>query len=411
MADVPGEFIPGAFCLNSSFTGSIHEIDSSITLFRHLLSRVPRSDPLRIQPMISLGSMRLYRHTLSNQREDLDKAIVLLTELIFLPPLSWLQDGPFILRALLSLAIALLERSKVSKQPKDAIYATEYLFFLRDQSHAIPRTTRHQVTDFLIEALAFQVELEAGNVMQIIREMARLCRELTLDTSDVDATDLILRILNVVVTKMNRGVPDQPEDELIECLRTVWKRRPDLLEGGMTFAISLVYRYSVTSANDDYKEATSILDEIIAYSSPGNSQDERVAKNRAFATGLVTELAIIRSDAYQTPEYLEEAIYRTRTCVSSSSYKEVFPHVFDPEATAKERSRYFGSIKRVEESSGNSLLSQPLPGELKFSQAVDKMEDLLFVIRNKDDTTKIDEVVEQGRSSLKHFGKQRRSST
>jgi hypothetical protein len=243
--------------------------------------------------------------------------------------------------------------------------------------------------------------------MENIREMAVLSRELlTLDTSDlasdVDATHLILYIHAVVVSKIRPGIPAQPLDELIECLRAARKRRPDLLEGRIIFAISLVSRYVMTSVNDDYEEATSILDEIMAYSSPGNSQaqDTSLAKARAFATGLVTALAMMRSATYETPEYLEEAIYRSRTCVSSSSFKEHYPFVLDPEATAKERFRHFGSIEGVEESSGNSLSSQPVPGVMELSQAVDKMEDLLFVIRNNDDTTTIDEAIEKGRSIL-----------
>jgi hypothetical protein len=200
------------------------------------------------------------------------------------------------------------------------------------------------------------------------------------------------------MSKKFPGVPGQPLDELIECLRAARKRRPDLLEGHMTFAISPVCRYIMTCADHDYEEAASILDEIIAYRSPGNSQDESVAKARACATGLITVLAMLRSNAYHTPEYLEEAIYRTRTCVGSSSFKEVYPSVrFDPEATAKERFRHFGSIEGVEESSGNSLADMFPP---EYTQAADKMEDLLFEIRNTDDTTEIDEAIEKGRSIL-----------
>ena len=103
------------------------------------------------------------------------------------------------------------------------------------------------------------------------------------------------------------------------------KRRPDLIEGHMTFAISLAGHYLMTCVNHDYEEAASILDEIIAYKSPENSQDESVAKARAKATGLVTILAGLRSIISQTPEHLEETIHRTRTCVSSSTVKEHFP--------------------------------------------------------------------------------------
>ena len=347
--------------------------------------------------MFSLASKRLNRCILSNHREDIDKAIVLLTELILLSPLSWLQHSSIILAALFSLATALLLRSHVFKQPEDAIFATKYLSHLRDQPHEVPIVPRHKVTELLVEALALQVEFEARNVTQNIREMAVLSREL-LETPDVDATHLILLIHGVMSSKISPGVPDQPLDELIEFSRVATKRRPDLLEGRMTFARSLGYRYVMTSVNDDYEEAASLLDEIIAYRSPENSQDESVAKARGLATGLVTLLALIRSNAYRNPEYLEEAIYRTRACVSSPSVKEHFPFlVLDPEVAANQRFRHFGSIEGVEESSGN-WLAYLFPQE--YNETSGRMQDLFFGIRNTEDTTEIDEAIGKGRSML-----------
>jgi CHAT domain-containing protein len=351
--------------------------------------------------MISLALKRLHRHFLSDQREDLDKAIVHSTESILLSPLSWLQRGSEILAVLFPLSYALFLRSNVSKQPEDAICATKYLSHLRDQPHEIPYIPRHQLTAFLVDALALQVELEAGNVMQNIREMAVLSRELleTPDSPDIDATHFIVLIYSVVISKVRPAVPDQPLDELIEFSRVASKRRPDLLEGRMTFGISLVFRYIMTCENHDYEEAASILDEIIAYMSPGNSRDESVAKARAFATGLVTILAMIRSIVYQTPENVEEAIYCTRTCASSSSFKEHFPGPLAVmgEVAAKNRFRHFGSIEGVEESSGNSL---PDMFSQEYTQTIGRMQDLLFGIRNTDDTTEIDEAIVKGRSIL-----------
>ena len=348
--------------------------------------------------MFALASKRYFRYSLSNEREDLDKQIVHLTELILLSPLSWPQHGPNILSALFTLARALIFRSDVSKQPEDVVCATNYLSHLRDQPHEIPSIPHYRVTAMLVDALALQVELEAGNAMQNIREMAVLSREL-LETSDVDATHLIIIIYAVVISKIYPDVSDQPLDELIEFSRVARKRRPDLLEGRITFAMSLVLRYRMTSANDDYKEAAFILDEIIAYRSPGNSHDESVAKTRAFATVLVTLLTTNRSIVFPNPENLEEAIYRTRTCVSSPSVKEHYALlsesvVFDPAAIAKRRFRHCGPIERVEESSGDwsRLLSQ------KSAQALGRMQDLLFGIRDTNDTTEIDEAIEKGRS-------------
>jgi hypothetical protein len=362
--------------------------------------------------MVSLALQRISRHKLSNQREDLDKAIVLFTESILIPPLSWLQHGPIILKVFLALATSLLARSDVSKQPEDAICATKYFFHLRDQPHEIPGTPRHPVTGLLVEALCLQVELKVGNVMQNIREIAVLSRELlTLGMPDNETTHLINLISKVVGLNICNGVffPDQlePVNEMIECLRAARKCRPDLLRGDglLAFAMSLRCRHYITNVDDDYEEATSILDEILTSRYLGNSQDEHdAAEIRAEATSLVTSLAMMRSTFYRTPENLEEAIYRARRSDSSSSNIEQIPsRTWDPEATARERFRYFGSIEGVEEPSGFSLPSRPLaelPENLKFRQALDEANDLLFVIRNNDDTTKIDEAVEKGRSIL-----------
>ena len=384
---------------NSLCTGSIHEIDSSITQLRHNLSIFHRSDPVRLKSMISLAQKRLDRYTLSNQREDLDKAVVHYTESILLSPLSLLQGGLIIHAALFSLANTLLLRSNLSKQPDDAIYATKYLSHLRDQPHEIPDIPRYRVIALLVDALALQVELDAGNVMQNIREMAVLSREL-LETFDIDATHLVVRIHALLIPRIHLGVPDQPLDELIEFSRVAKKRRPDLLEGLMTFAISLVYRYRMTSVNDDYEEAASILDDIIAYRSPRIGQDESVAKAQALATYLITALAVMRSTTYDTPEYLEEAIYRARTCTSSSSFNEHFPGPLasrDPEAIAKERFHHFGSIEGVEESSSNS--SADVFSQVD-AQTIGRMQDLLFGIRSTYDTAVIDDAIKKGRSMV-----------
>ena len=252
----------------------------------------------------ALGSEQLERFKLSNQREDLDTAIVHYTESILLLTPWCLQHIPFILDTLLVLAVALGLRSQVTRQPEDAIHATKYLRHLRDLPREIPIIPRHRVTELLVNTLVLQVELEAGNMMQNIREIAVLSHELllTVETSDIVTTHLIDFIWAVALSKIYPGVPNQPLDELIECLRVAMKRRPDLPQGRAAFAMSLVVRYTMTSLNDDYEEALSILDEM---TTSGNSQDESVARFQGLATGLATSLAMIRSEFHWTPEYLE----------------------------------------------------------------------------------------------------------
>jgi CHAT domain-containing protein len=299
----------------------------------------------------------------------------------------WLQHGPIILQALFLLAYSLYFRSKLYQRPGDVITATTFFFQLRHQPHEIPTIPRHRITEYLVQTLALQVELEVGNVMQNIREIAILSRELlAVEASDIDTTRLIDIIKTVVQSKILLGVPDQPLDELIECLRAAMKRRPDLLQARTAFAMSLISRYNMTSVEDDYEEAMIILDNIITSE---NSQDETVARYKVFATGLAAALAMIRSNSHWTPEYSEEAIYRADTCfrVSSSSNIELFSNgIWSPEFPAKKRFRYFGSIE-------GSVLETP-----ESDQTTDEMVSLALVIRNDGDTTTIDEAIIKGRS-------------
>ena len=339
---------------------------------------------------------QFHRYILSNQREDLDRAILHFTESILLP---WPRRTPSILSPFYILARALLLRSDVLKQPEDAICATKYLSHLRDQPHEVPSIPRHEVTELLVETLALQVELESGNVMQNIREIAILSREL-FERSDVDATYLICLIHEFVWPRIGPYDGDQPLDELIGCMRVARKHRPDLLEGRIIFALSLAYRYFTTYEDDDYKEAVPILDEIITSSSPGNSQDESVAVARSHAILIATGISRVRSLVYANPEHLEEAMYRAHTYLSSSPFKEDPEYAADSwelEVTARQRFLYFGYIEGVE-SSGDSPLSQPVMSE--ESRTRNNFTDLCDEIGRSGDTTKIHEVIERGRSML-----------
>ncbi|KAH9170793.1 CHAT domain-containing protein [Lactarius sanguifluus] len=375
--------------------GSIREIDSSITQFRHLLATSSRSDPLRLHSVLSLALGRRKRYALSNQSEDRDKSIIHLTELILLQPRSWLKIGPLILTAFFALARALVQRSKASSQPEDAIYAAKYLRHLRDQPHAVPGLPRQAVTTSLVDALAYQIEFGAYNLMQCIEEMAVLCHELLISNgSDDDTTHSITRFITVVIPKITLWAPDRPLDQVIECLRLARKQKPDLRLALYALAYSLQCRYYVTFVNNDYEEAASVFDEFIASSSTGDSRAELYAARKAVAI-----LATVRSMVHGTPEYSEEAIYRARTYLGPSSEKDYFAEIV--EITEAQRFRYFGSIEGPETSSGKLSLSW-LPDLPDIHPTFEKLEllvELLSGIRNID-ITEIDEAVERGRTIL-----------
>ncbi|KAH8991526.1 CHAT domain-containing protein [Lactarius akahatsu] len=358
-----------------------------------------RSDPRRLSAILGLATTRLRRYMQSNQREDLDKAILHLTESILLPPSSWLEQGPMILTALFFLGLAFSKRLMMFNQLEDAIYATNYLRHLRDQPQAAFACPRHAITTLLLNVLALRVKLEASNIVQNIEEMATLCHELLAsDASEYDTTHSVTLFSGLVLSKIHLWLPDRPLDKVIKCLRTARMHKPDHRQAHFSLAVSLGTHYYMTSANDDYEKAASVLDEIITFNPPGDSQGE---------------FRGTRSATHESPEYLEEAIYRNRAFLASPSVKEPFgpATAFDLERAAKQRFRYFGSIEGSEASSSGSPSCQPVPGvsfgeyeggDPEFSRIHKNMEflgGLLSEIRNND-ATKIDETIEKGRTIL-----------
>ncbi|KAI9441138.1 hypothetical protein BJY52DRAFT_1217028 [Lactarius psammicola] len=384
--------------------GSIHGIDSFIARTQELLLGLPRSRPTRLIHIYNLAVVRICRYGLSNEVDDVNKAILHLTESILLPSHSWLEHGPLVLRAFLVLALALFVRSVESKLPEDAIYAAKYLRHLRDQLHAALESLRHPVASLLVDVLGSQVELEAGNVLQNIEEMAVLCHELlTSDPSSDETTLSVTTLSNVVQSKLPLFIQGQPMDQLIECLRLARMRKPELRDARLALAVVLTCRYSKTYANDNY-EAVSALDEIIASGSPGDSQDEVVAR----AQVLVTKIATTRSRAHDSPEYAEEALYRARVFLKSYPVEgplyPAFNRFWEDHSVEKYRFNHFGFIDGVEASSGDPPLSQLMPA-VSFKDGFDGTENMKLLKRfllgiPNNDITKIGEAIENGRFIL-----------
>ncbi|KAF8265304.1 hypothetical protein EI94DRAFT_1804545 [Lactarius quietus] len=373
--------------------------------------------PIRLLFISTLGILRFHRYMLSNQREDLDKSIVHLTETILFPSRSSQVLGSKIIQTLSFLARALLTRARVNKLPEDAIYAAKYFRHLRDQHHQSSRFPLHRTTVFLIDALACQVELGAGGVMVNLGEMAVLCRELLTSNTPSIFTDmpiaqfLVALLSNLKVSPPELGVwdPDQPVDQFIECLRAAREYQLFRAEVRIALACCLYVRYSNTSMNDDYEEAASMLDEVITSSSP---EDSFVAP----AYNLVTMLAILRSCEHQNPGYSEEAIYRVRDFLGSSSVKEPFYPglVFNLEGATKKRSLHFRSdIADLKELFRNSSLSQlglrmsgmSVAGDDdsvigRLYKNADLFMELLFGISDTNDRARVDEAIQKGRSIL-----------
>ena len=291
-----------------------------------------------------------------------------------------------------------IPRSSLS-QPQDANDAADHFRSLPDQPHQALRVPRRRVTTMRVVALASQVMLEDRDAMQNIREMVLLCRELfTSKLSEGAATLLVTLTCKIVFSKIRMGVSDQPLDQLIECLRVARVHTPEMREAHLALAYCLTIRYDMTNVNDDYKEAASLLDEIIAPSFSGDNQDSIVTRAQKMMTGL----AVLRSTMNQTPEYSEEAIYHAHAFVSSSPEEHpIYPCVNHPlEVAAKQRFRYFGSIEDLEPSPNNSLtFGDDHPEFGPILQKTERLKGLLSGIRNND-TTNIDEAIEEGRIIL-----------
>ena len=436
MANFLGRSRPAPYplCLNYPFSGSIHTdtgtIDSFIgiltgTFARETLNGFPRLHPIRHTIKSTLGLLRLVRFALSNQKEDLDKSIIYLTESVLFPSPWWQMRGTEILQTLCCLAVALFKRSRVNKLPEGAIHAATYFRHIREQPHQMFMIPRHHVTSWLIDALACQVELESGNVMANLAEMADLCYELLALGMPNDYTmgPLVLFIKAFVPNAMVTPYEildldrDYPVDQFIECLRAA--RGHQLIRDEIRLALvgCLLARYLRTFMNDDYEEATSILDEV------SSAEDRFPAWFAALAQELVTLTAYLRSVTHETPEYSEEATYRIREILGSSFEKESFLPglVFDLEGAANRRYIHFGFVIEAVKEDPNLSFSQRLQmmsGMSYFESEDDDSElgrlyktldvFLRLIEEIKNDGTKVDEAIEKGRtifasSSLKDW--------
>ena len=159
----------------------------------------------------------------------------------------------------------------------------------------------------------------------------------------------------------------------------------------------LCIRYDYT-LNDELDEAASILDEIIASSSPG---DEFVAECQK----LVPTLAILRSMADRHPEHSEEVIYRARVFLASSSPEDPLYPIWSRvlERASRDRYRNFGPISGLKGSPSDSLPSRQAKSDHfkpdDFDLNTRTLDGLLNEVRNNN-ITDIEDTIEFGRSIL-----------
>ena len=285
------------------------------------------------------------RYKFSHESEDLDKSIFHFTEAIIMTIYTSIILRPYVIETLFHLATALLLRSQKLKQPGDVKHAIKYLRYLQDQSLEIYEITRSSIKESLMWAFAFQVELESVDPMQDIGEMTTLCRELlTLGDSEsllIDAVKLLTGAIAKTAVPFGQRLPDGA----IEFLREARIRLPDLRQVRYVLAFSLHIHFFETRSLDDYEEAMSILDEMIADS----NEKVELANCLELAGWLARRRFIFDSK----PEHLAEAIFRVRTFLNAISSEHPQRHSTMEDLADLEKRRFeeFGVISDRQEDS------------------------------------------------------------
>jgi CHAT domain-containing protein len=264
--------------------------------------------------------MRLNRFYLSDEEQDLESSILHFTHAIFLPFPLPIKGGPALISIFFFLMEALFRRSHKYQEPSDVRYCIKYLHYLRDQSLEARGVTRSGVTASLVRALAHEVMLEPGNKMQTIEEISALCCDLLYSDFSTDKPNLTLVIQHfaeAVYTYLRHSWGQLPQ-QVVECLREANKRQPDLHEISFALFYHFSHRFYAIQSNEDYERAMTLLDKIIASHSPADSPTENLKQSLMHAVPL----ARLRFEFYGNPEYLEEAIIRTRALLGSISLED-----------------------------------------------------------------------------------------
>ena len=322
-------------------------------------------------------------------------SIVHCTKAIFLPPIS--KDGPLpnnVVRLLLHIVSSLLERFEKFEQPEGVKSSLEYLRYLR----GLPldsfdlRIPRNLVTISLIRALAAHVRLDTEDGTRNLKEMVTLCRELLTSNLSTDFPVAAFISLNrAVADEVTRGRPIQFIDEIIECLRDAAKVCPPGSYVFYALANRLYTRFIQTHSNDDYDDATAVLERILDPNQHGEFPDSL----RYLASTLAAVLAQARSTIFKEPEYSEVAISRLRALLSSPFVDEgLRVQITDVLAMqTRERFTQYSLAESLEEA--NSYTSQVV--DLSSSGSLAKSGEILLesrAVRDSYSTTRMAEKIQ-----------------
>src|SRR5260221_529217 len=134
--------------------------------------------------------------------------------------------------------------------------------------------TQNEVITFLLSTLALQMELEPGNSMRCLEEMAVLYREkLSSNLLEPELNSAIESFAGAVIARM-WGSLAPPSQQIIECLCEANARLPDSHIVSIALSRSFHVRFMLTQSNEDYEAAMAPLDKIITSHSPAESPNQ-----------------------------------------------------------------------------------------------------------------------------------------
>src|SRR6267142_1358164 len=295
----------------------LHKLDNDIFFFQSIVLPSPRANPMRIGCVQALALARFERYKLLGQEYDLEQSIIYHTEAVLLP-LPWDRRCRNVVQMFFSTTQVLVHLANKSRQPEDVKRSIVYLRYLRRQSIGAFDVLHISVTVMLVDALSMRAELELGDVMQDIEEMAVLCLEI-LHSHVPSPLGSIMTLVQAIKAQLrNWSERRESSAKVIDCLREANIRFSDSDEISITLAWSLFNRFHITYSNDDYEEGAAILDKIIASHAPG----DRLNQYQEMALKLIASFAQARSTAYGKPEYLEDAIHHLRTLLRGVSLED-----------------------------------------------------------------------------------------
>ena len=390
---------------------TLPEFDKRILPYYCLLEWLPRSDPNRISILCQLVGLRTHRMELSRQKGDLDKAITHSTEAILL------QSAQRIVFVFFHLAALLLSRFSLYRQADDIKSSVNYFRFLRKNFYSleafdIPYTSGDLLSS-LFNALAHKLVVTPGEMVWDLEEIVALIPLLI--TADILTNHQAQAIvaLGDAASETEMFSPkdtQQVADRAIQALRAAAVLNPDLVIS-FTLARCLTARFQGIPVMNDYEEAISIADKIVATYSPENS----ITKLQRGAMLLIPALLVSRLDFTSKPEYLEDAIHRIRTFIQWLPDEDRSELALILDSFTQRRFQYFGVAGSSEALPPNPNFDirprikvglQPVPGvrhesEIR-SRIQDKMRylgDVINAITNGQ-ITDVEAAVERSRKSL-----------